>query len=100
MMRDPVQKSRCHLGIAQFGLTECWSRLILIPEQIQVVGFDDIEQASWESYRLSTIQQNPDEQAIQAVKLMSDRIKNSQNETESFTQKLVPAFRSTTMDNK
>ena len=80
------------------GLRHDWG--ISIPEQIQVVGFDDIEQAAWESYRLSTIQQNPDEQAIQAVKLMSDRIKKPQNETVSFTQKLFPVFRSTTVDTK
>ena len=33
---------------------------IAVPDQIQVLGFDDIEQASWGSFNLSTIRQDVD----------------------------------------
>jgi len=39
-----------------------------------VVGFDDIPQASWDPYQLTTIQQDTDGLAQQAVDLLVTRI--------------------------
>ena len=76
------------------GLRRDWG--LNIPNDIQLVGFDDIEQGSWDSFQLSTIRQDADEQAIEAVKLMIDRIKQPDADQKTFSQKLVPIFRSTT----
>jgi DNA-binding LacI/PurR family transcriptional regulator len=38
-----------------------------VPEDVSVVGFDDIEMASWPSYRLTTIRQPVSEMVSSAV---------------------------------
>jgi DNA-binding LacI/PurR family transcriptional regulator len=43
-----------------------------IPDDLCVVGFDDIEQAGWESYRLTTFAQPLDQLADQAVNLLAE----------------------------
>lgn len=45
-----------------------------IPGALQVVGFDDIEQASWSAYGLSTIRQHVADQAEAAVDLAMKRL--------------------------
>lgn len=67
-----------------------------IPDQLEIVGFDDIEQAGWRSYELTTIKQNADEQACIAVDLMIDRIKNPDREPFMRSQLVTPIFRNTT----
>lgn len=67
-----------------------------IPEQLEIVGFDGIEQAGWRSYELSTIKQDADEQASTAVDLMIDRIKNPDREPCLHRQLVTPIFRNTT----
>jgi DNA-binding LacI/PurR family transcriptional regulator len=47
-----------------------------VPEDIQVLGFDDIEQAGWAAYDLSTIQQDVDAQSDTAIRLLTERIQN------------------------
>jgi LacI family transcriptional regulator len=41
-----------------------------IPEDISVIGFDDIPQASWPSYSLTTMRQPVDEMIDVAIKLL------------------------------
>lgn len=67
-----------------------------VPDQLEIVGFDDIEQSSWQSYNLSTIRQNPDEQARLAIKLMIERIKDPDREQVECRQTVTPIFRNTT----
>ncbi|WP_321817453.1 MULTISPECIES: LacI family DNA-binding transcriptional regulator [unclassified Paraburkholderia] len=45
-----------------------------IPDDVRVVGFDDIQHAALDSYRLSTIAQNTDALAQGAVDLLAERI--------------------------
>lgn len=47
-----------------------------IPEDLKVVGFDDIQHASLDSYRLSTIAQNTDALAQGVVDMLAERIGN------------------------
>lgn len=49
----------------EFGLT--------VPDDLCVVGFDDIEQASWESYRLTTFAQPVEQMADHVAALLSGR---------------------------
>lgn len=72
---------------------------VKIPEQLEILGFDDIEQASWRSYQLSTIRQDADEQSRTAVDLMIDRIQNPDREPRHHSQLVTPIFRSTTRKN-
>lgn len=44
---------------------------LLVPEQLCVVGFDDIEQASWGSYRLTTFAPPIDRLAARVVELVT-----------------------------
>jgi DNA-binding LacI/PurR family transcriptional regulator len=71
-------------------------RGIDIPGRLQIVGFDDIEQAGWSAYDLSTIRQSIVDQARAAVDLAMMRLEHPDRpfETRSFGLQVV--FRSTT----
>ncbi|MFJ2992876.1 substrate-binding domain-containing protein [Pandoraea sp. NPDC087047] len=45
-----------------------------IPDDLRIVGFDDIQHAALDSYRLSTIAQNTDTLAHSVVDMLSQRI--------------------------
>ena len=45
-----------------------------IPADLCVVGFDDIDQANWESYRLTTFRQPVDQMAEHVVGLLGGTI--------------------------
>lgn len=66
------------------------------PDDLQVVGCDDIEQAGWGAYQLSTMRQDAEEQVLAAVAQMLDRIENPDTPIKHFSQKLTPIFRKTT----
>lgn len=66
------------------------------PETLEIVGFDDIEQSSWRSYCLSTIRQDPQEQALAAVELMLNKIANNDGTNSEYVQVVTPVHRSTT----
>jgi len=76
------------------GLRQSWRAKV--PADLNVVGCDDIEQAAWASYRLSTIRQDADEQAIAAVNFMLRRIEDPQMANQTYIQALVPVHRGTT----
>jgi len=76
------------------GLRHNWD--VKVPENLSVVGCDDIEQAAWSSYQLSTIRQDADEQAIAAVNIMLKRIEDPTMANQTYIQSLVPVDRNTT----
>ena len=67
-----------------------------VPDQIQVLGFDDIDQASWGSYNLSTIRQDVEGQTEMAVRLLLERIENGDLENRVEHQPLETVLRGTT----
>lgn len=67
-----------------------------VPGALQVVGFDDIEQASWLAYDLSTIRHDLADQARLAVELMLARLDQPDRDYDTRTQSLEPVFRATT----
>ena len=67
-----------------------------VPDQIQVLGFDDIDQASWGSYNLSTIRQDVEGQTETVVRLLLERIENSDLENRVEHQPLGTVLRGTT----
>lgn len=44
------------------------------PRDLAVIGFDDIPEASWDAYRLTTFRQDPEEMAAHAVRQMELRL--------------------------
>ncbi|SMY07305.1 LacI family DNA-binding transcriptional regulator [Flavimaricola marinus] len=67
-----------------------------IPDEIQVLGFDDIEQASWASYNLSTIRQDIKHQSEIVVRLLIERIADGTLASRVEQQPLSPVLRGTT----
>ncbi len=61
------------------------------PEEIAIVGFDDIEMASWPTYSLTTIQQPIEEMTEFAIDLLESKIKkmNTKCELKLFPGKLI-----------
>lgn len=47
---------------------------LALPDDLAVVGFDDIPQAGWSSYGLTTFRQDPDAMAASAVTLLDLRV--------------------------
>lgn len=47
-----------------------------IPEDVAIIGFDDVPEASWLSYQLTTFRQDPLVMALRAVELMERRLAN------------------------
>lgn len=51
---------------AQFGLR--------VPEDVAVAGYDDVPEASWDAYQLTTVRQSTEDMTAHAVALLSDQI--------------------------
>jgi DNA-binding LacI/PurR family transcriptional regulator len=66
-------------GIRQMGCT--------IPEDISVVGFDDIDMAAWPSYALTTWSQPVDELVAQTVDLLIRQINGEMKEPQTVVLK-------------
>ena len=45
-----------------------------VPDHLSVIGFDDIPEAAWEAYRLSTFRQDPEEIAARAIAHLDRRL--------------------------
>jgi DNA-binding LacI/PurR family transcriptional regulator len=67
-----------------------------VPQEIQVLGYDDIEQAAWASYNLSTIRQNVEAQAEAVIRLLNDRMLDPSLPIRVYSQELTPVLRGTT----
>lgn len=72
-------------------------RGIAIPGALQIVGFDDIEQARWSAYSLSTVRQDVVEQAVAAVDLALLRLKDPDRPFETRSFGLSKVYRKTTL---
>lgn len=49
---------------------------LVIPDDLSVIGFDDIPEARWGSYRLTTFQQSADRQAREIIRILDERLQN------------------------
>ncbi|MEQ1408426.1 LacI family DNA-binding transcriptional regulator [Neorhizobium sp. Rsf11] len=60
-------------GLMDFVRTELGLR---VPDDVAVIGFDDVPEAAWLSYGLTTFRQDPATMATRAVELLERRLEN------------------------
>jgi DNA-binding LacI/PurR family transcriptional regulator len=46
---------------------------LAVPRDLAVIGFDDVPQARWRPYRLTTFRQDPEDLAVRVVDLLDRR---------------------------
>ncbi|TWF52748.1 LacI family DNA-binding transcriptional regulator [Neorhizobium alkalisoli] len=68
----------CANDLLAFGVMDFIRREteLRIPEDIGLIGFDDVPEASWLSYELTTFRQDPGIMAARAVQLLEHRLQN------------------------
>ncbi|MBX4956114.1 LacI family DNA-binding transcriptional regulator [Rhizobium lentis] len=68
----------CANDLIAFGLMDVVRQeaRLRIPEDVAVIGFDDVPESSWLSYRLTTFRQDPLIMAQRAVELMERRLED------------------------
>jgi LacI family transcriptional regulator len=75
--------------VIAFGVLDAARRLgVRVPEELSVIGFDDIDMARWEGFALTTIKQPRPEMARAAAGLLLDRI--GADEPPSATCRVFP----------
>ena len=51
-----------------------------VPEDVSVVGFDDVPPAAWPAYNLTTFRQRLDQMVAETVKMLTTSIAEDQHE--------------------
>ncbi|MGF9563874.1 LacI family DNA-binding transcriptional regulator [Neorhizobium sp. JUb45] len=80
----------CTNDLIAFGLLDhlrC-ERGLRVPEDVAVIGFDDVPEAAWLGFRLTTFRQDPIVMADRAVELLQRRIDNP--DEPPFHQRVIP----------
>lgn len=67
-----------------------------IPDDIQLLGFDDITQSAWLGNRLSTIKQDVERSGVLAVELIVGRLEHPDRPVTTVSVPLEPIYRQTT----
>jgi len=80
----------CTNDLIAFGLIDHLhkERGLRVPEDVAVIGFDDVPEAAWLSFRLTTFRQDPIVMADRAVELLQRRIDNP--EEAPFHDRVIP----------
>jgi LacI family transcriptional regulator, galactose operon repressor len=74
-LSDPPTAIFCANDVVAFGALDAARRLkIGVPDEVSIVGFDDIPMASWEAFSLTTVRQPLTEMARDAARLLIARI--------------------------
>lgn len=80
---DAPQAIFCATDVIAFGIIDAAKELGLrVPEDLWVVGYDDIPMSSWKVLDLTTIRQPIDEMAEQSLQMLLARIGNTEPEFE------------------
>jgi LacI family transcriptional regulator len=71
----------CGTDYIAFGMIDAAKRLgVRIPEDVQVIGYDDLAMASWSMFDLTTVRQPLTEMAVAGTHRLIDRIEGSYDE--------------------
>jgi len=75
---DPPTAIFCVNDVVGFGALDAARRLrIDVPNELSIVGFDDIPMASWESFSLTTVRQPLTDMARDAARLLIARVERT-----------------------
>ncbi|WP_163559865.1 LacI family DNA-binding transcriptional regulator [Halomonas sp. NO4] len=72
----------------EFGLT--------VPDDVSVIGFDDVPMAAWPSHSLTTLQQPVDQMIMKATELLMGQINQTDTAPEHITLPVTPMLRGST----
>ena len=68
----------CGNDIIAFGVIDAAKRCgVAVPGEISIIGFDDVEMAGWEVFRLTTIRQPLPAMAREAALLLLERVEST-----------------------
>lgn len=75
---SPPQAVFCVNDLMALGLLDAARNRfgLRVPRDVSVIGFDDIPEASWDAYRLSTFRQDPEEMAAEVIRQLERRLEN------------------------
>jgi LacI family transcriptional regulator len=84
-MKEQPDAVFCCNDVVAFGALDCARHYnVRIPEDMWIVGYDDVEMASWDSYSLSTVRQYSKQMVIEGARLLLQRIEDPSRPTESI----------------
>jgi len=72
---EPPTALLCGNDVIAFGAIDAAKSLgMRVPDDVSIVGFDDVPMASWEVFQLTTVRQPLDEMARAAARLLVERL--------------------------
>jgi DNA-binding LacI/PurR family transcriptional regulator len=73
--RDRVEAVFCVNDLMAFGLIDCARDVfnLSIPEDLSVIGFDNVTEARWGAYRLTTFDQNAERLSAEIIRMLDER---------------------------
>jgi len=73
--RERVEGVFCVNDLMAFGLMDCARDVfnLSIPDDISVIGFDNVTEARWGAYRLTTFDQNAERLSAEIIRLLDER---------------------------
>jgi LacI family transcriptional regulator len=87
----------CLNDLMAFGALNAARRLgVRVPEDVSIVGFDDVWMAAWESFELTTVHQPLAEMARASVELLTARLANPKREVRRLVFPATLVVRKTT----
>jgi LacI family transcriptional regulator len=76
-LAEPPDTIFCGNDLVAFGVLDYIRRRNMrVPQDIWIVGYDDIEMAAWDSFRLTTVRQHSTDMAREAARLLLKRIED------------------------
>jgi LacI family transcriptional regulator len=76
---DPPTALVCASDVVAFGALDAARSLDLrVPEDVSVLGFDDVPMAAWEVFQLSTLRRPFEEMARAAARMLAERVENGE----------------------
>jgi LacI family transcriptional regulator len=74
---EPPTAIICGNDIIAFGALDAAKSLgVAVPEQVSVLGFDDVPMAAWEVFQLTTVRQPLTDMASAAARMLAERIES------------------------
>lgn len=76
---DPPTAIVCGNDVIAFGaLDAALSLVVRVPQDVSIIGFDDIPMAAWEVFQLTTLRQPTSDMARAAVRMLAERIEHTE----------------------